>query len=283
MSGEHDEKRDPEILDNFPEEFRVQHNWPFLDDIPHSTSKVENEEEIARLMACRCINARGAIAHGKRPGLMYEAADVSHCSVSEIFDRLGEGVKLLNTVADIKNELMNRGPVVSTSFILSTPLANSPSMTDCFLMSQVSKTHPLLITGWKLTEFGEVWIVNHLNLSSQDHIIAFGHFSIDFECLAPKGNFENTPWMEGPYFLHDFSRVTEDWRQWPNLKMYLKSNDLERLGACFESGFVSAVASEARFELCDKHHQAHSRTCCLKEIGWDSERSKWRVTVGFID
>ena len=277
----HGETRDPIVLDTFPEVFRVHDNWPdtwsHLTEVPQPTSKVESEDDVARIMACRCINARGAIAHGKCPGLMYEAEDVSHCSVSEIFNSFGEGTKILKNVADIKNELMNCGPVVSTSFILSNSIASSPTMTDCFLSSQVSKTHPLLITGWRVTEFGEVWIVNHLDLSRQDHIIAFGHFHIDSECVAPKGNFENTRWQAGPYFDHDFSRVTEDWRQCHNLKIHLKSCDLERLDACFDTGVVSAVTLETHFELRDKHRRSHSRTCCLKEIGWDAERSKWRV------
>ena len=277
---EHDENRgNQQSQEDFPEEFKVQDNWPHASDIPNSDSEVINEEDVARVMACRCINMRGAIAHGKRPGLMYEAADVSHCSVSEIFSNFGDGFKILVSVTDIKTELMRRGPVVSTSFKLTSSLANSPNMSNNFLSSQVSKTHPLLITGWRVTEFGEVWIVSHLDLNAEDHIIAFGHFDIDSECLAPRGSFENTPWQEGPYFDHDFSRVSEDWRQWPNLKMHLKSNDLERLGACFDSGFVSAVASESHFELCDKNRRACSRTCSLKEIGWDSERSKWRVTA----
>ena len=44
-SGDHDENhRDQQLQEDFPEEFRVQDNWPHTDDIPHSTSEVNNEE-----------------------------------------------------------------------------------------------------------------------------------------------------------------------------------------------------------------------------------------------
>ena len=126
-------------------------NWPHLDDVSHSKSEVRDEEDIARLMACRCINARGAIAHGKPPGLMYEPKDISQYTVSEIFDSYGEGSKFLARIGDIKKELLQHGPVVSTSFRLSNSIANSPMMANSFLMKQVSKTHPILTTGWKVT------------------------------------------------------------------------------------------------------------------------------------
>jgi len=281
LSGQQEEETQ-ESAQIFPDEFRVDYKWPQLNDVPHSNIDVTHEEHLSRVMSCRCINARGAIAHGKRPGLMYEAGDVSQNSVEEIFDAFGEGYKKLLNIRDIKNELINNGPLVSTSFVLSKTFANRTEYEKSFLMSQLDSCHPLLIIGWKCTEFGEVWICNHLD-GSKDHIIAFGHFCIDETCIAPIDNFLNTPWQTGPYFDHDFSRVTEDWREWPNLKMYLKSSDLERLATCFEPGFVNAVASEAHFELCDKHAKAHSRTCCLKEVGWDAERSKWRVTAGFVD
>ena len=61
---------------------------------------------------------------------MCEAADVSHCPISEIFGNFEDSVKLLNNVADIKNELLNQGPIVSTSFTFSTSLVG-----DCFSMS----------------------------------------------------------------------------------------------------------------------------------------------------
>lgn len=281
-SGRREEENTDPGANIYPDEFRVQMKWPQLNDVPHSSIEVTCEEQLSRVMSCRCINARGAIAHGKRPGLMYEAADVTQNTVEEVFETFGKGCKKFESISEIKEELMSCGPVVSTSFILSKTFENKNEFEHSFLMTQVDTRHPLLITGWKCTEFGEVWICNHLD-GAKDHIIAFGHFGIDDICLAPNDSFEDTPWQAGPYFDHDFSRVTEDWRQWPNLKMYLKSSDLERLAACFDPGFVNAVASESHFELCDKHARAHSRTCCLKEVGWDADRNKWRVTAGFVD
>jgi len=279
--GSREKEYRDELSENFPDEFQVSLKWNHIVGVSVSNVKVESEEDVSRVMACRCINIRGSIAHGKRPGLMYEAQDVTHCNVEEIFNTFGEGIRTFETVRAIKRELLSRGPVVSTSFKLTKGFAQKNELSTSYLMSQIGETHPVLITGWKLTEFGEVWIVN--NLDSKDHIIAFGHFDIDKLCMAPRSTFENTPWQVGPYFDHDFSRVAGDWRNWPNLKMYLKSPDLERLAKCFESGFVHAVAAESPFELCDKTKRAHSRTCCLKEIAWDGERGKWRVTAGFID
>ena len=82
--------------------------------------------------------------------------------------------------------------------------------------------------------------------------------------------------------LNDFSRVVEDWRQWPNLKMYLKSNDLERLAGCFETGLVHDASHQEPFEICDKNRKAHSRTCCIKELSWDVSRTRWKVAAIFL-
>lgn len=277
--------------DNFPEEFHIEIKWPHIKDTLEANAEedglthltVSCEDDIDKVMACRCINARGAIAHGKPPGLRYKASELTATTVDSIFEKYGEGSKVLETIREIKFELMNHGPVVSTSFRLSKKLADREEFKDSFLMSQIGENHPLLITGWRLTEFGQVWIVNHLN-GNKDHIIAFGQFAIDLECLAPKGNFENTPWQLGPYFDHDFSRVAEDWRQWPNLKMYLKSNDLERLAVCFNpgTGLVHAATCKEPFEICNKNRKAHSRTCCVKEISWDQSRTRWKVAAIFL-
>jgi len=269
--------------DLLPDEFQMQENWHYLNDLPEEMS---NEliclDNISRLIACRCMNIRGAIVHGKRPGLIYEPEEMSYRTVEEVFDAFGEGYKKLKTIYEIKFELMNNGPIVSTSFKLSKAFQKGNGIDKSFLSQHDEVSHPILITGWKCTEFGEVWICNSID-SSKNHIVAFGHFCINDNCIAPKCDFRNTTWQPGPYFDYDFSNVTDDWRSWPNLKMYLKSEDLERLGACFEHGFVSAVKPEVHFELCERNRRAHSRTCCLKELGWDAERRKWRVATAFVD
>jgi len=268
--------------DKFPSKFRVHMQWTFLGRFePTSATSILSEKDLARLMACRCINARGAIAHGKQTGLVFDIHKFSESSVEEIFSARCNGFKVLSSIDEIKTELMTRGPIVSTSFRLSQGFAGKAEYSSCFLMSQTGKAHPLLIVGWKFTKFGDVWVVNHLD-DSQDHVIAFGHFMIDHKCLAPVRTFENDAWQPGPYFEFDFSNVL-DWRKGTSITFYVNSSQLESLVSCFDSGIVAAVQTKASFELCDQNKKAHSRTCALKELQWDHEVTAWKVWADFID
>lgn len=261
--------------------FRVHMKWSYLGQFEPTSAAITSEDDLARLMACRCINARGAIAHGKQTGLVFDIDKFCESSVEEIFTARCNGFKLLNSIDEIKTELMTRGPVVSCSFRLSEGFEGKTEFSTCFLMSQINKVHPLLIVGWKFTKFGDVWIVNHLD-GSQDHLIAFGHFMIDRKCLAPRRTFEHDAWQPGPYFEFDFSK-TSNWRKSNSIDFYINSSQLESLGSCFDSGIIAAVQNKTSFELCDQNKKAHSRTCTLKDFQWDKNDNAWSISAVFID
>jgi len=270
----------------FPAKFRVQFAWPFLGNEfePVSGRSVQGQEDLARLMACRCINARGAISHGKPTGLVFDTSDFRESTVESIFQARADGFRTLTTVEEIKLELMTRGPVISTSFRLSEGFAdskNSHSNTS-FLLSRIGDTHPLLIVGWKFTKFGDVWVVNHLDYNLE-HMIAFGHFDIDKRCIAPMRSFEHDSWQAGPYFRFDFSN-NPTWRDNESFAMLMPSSRLELLAACFDNaGLHEVIDNNVHFELCDQTKMAHSRTCVLKELTWDSNANLWKVFVEFTD
>jgi hypothetical protein len=62
---------------------------------------------------------------------MSKPAFVMHKSVKDVFDA-EVGTKVLSNIADIKEELMKRGPVVSTSFRLSRAFLNACEHSSSF-------------------------------------------------------------------------------------------------------------------------------------------------------
>jgi hypothetical protein len=65
---------------------------------------------------------RGAIAHGKKMEKFYTIENLLQGggphTVRSIFDEFGGGTKILDSIEVICTELMENGPVVSTSFVL---------------------------------------------------------------------------------------------------------------------------------------------------------------------
>ena len=64
------------------------------------------------------MNARGAITHGKKTELVMKPPSTNPLSACKVFEDNG-GSKELHTISDMKEELMNNGPIVSTSFVQS--------------------------------------------------------------------------------------------------------------------------------------------------------------------
>jgi len=109
-------------VNGFPQDFCVLDQWLFLDDIkPQATNNI-SEEKLPALLAAHCINARGAIAHGKKTEIfyltdnLYDEEDEESNGITDIFKQKGGGAKVLDMdmVEDIKEELTKRGPVVLT-------------------------------------------------------------------------------------------------------------------------------------------------------------------------
>ena len=151
------------------------------------------------------------------------------------------------------------------------------------MKSRVKKRHYALIVGWKLTEFGEVWLVTNYAGTKIMHV-GVGHYNIDQTIIVPKDNLENTTWQKGPYFDKDMSKFSMDWLQWPSVKLMIKSHELEHLGEVLDGeGFHVAMANRKRIVLRDKKKFAHSRSCRLEDICWDIETKVWNISFVFLD
>jgi hypothetical protein len=293
-----------EIEDIFPTKFNVRNKWqylPFDHPVPPDPNQpVSSKQELVAVTAYQCINARGGIVHGRRTEQAFvwahavmQIQNPAHNSVQDIFDLHG-GTRQLGSVSEIKQELMERGPVVSTSFRLTETFSQAvcPEYSVSFVLSQTAEgdknamTHDLLIVGWDLTPIGEVWLtmpVLQPNASLLTIPIAFGQFGITDCCVAPLNNFEQQPWQAGPYLDQDLSSVTECWRTWTSITLSLTSEELEHLAATMGPlGFFEAIAKKSRLVVRDKTKIAHSRSCLLQEVGWDHEKRMWKVTAVFV-
>jgi hypothetical protein len=138
----------------YPLEFNALNKWPHMQlNSPYATADM-TAEAMSLAVGYQCINARGAIAHGKTPELIYDNDCTDPLSNEEsVRDAFFTyGVKELQGVDEIKEEIMNRGPVVSTSFCPS----------DAFLSkSIIGKSRSchqsdIIIIGWKQLSTGEV-------------------------------------------------------------------------------------------------------------------------------
>ena len=193
----------------------IQYDSPYLK--PQMTS-----QDISIAVAYQCINARGAIAHGRKIELHYSNDQVdesTETSVKKLFKYSSTfgGAKELNSIEDIKDELIKNGPVVSTSFCPSSAFVSNNSI----------QQRDILIVGWKQLPSGEVWILqplyHHGDQISQVVYVGIGKYGIDDCCLAPKSSLENTPWQSGPYF--DIVRGYNEWQSWPGMVCYEDSVD----------------------------------------------------------
>lgn len=266
--------------DDFPPHFHVRDKWPFLNLTTLSQeSRGVQDDSLTALVITQCMNSRGAIAHGNMTENTFVTESMrKYTSVQAAFEHNG-GSKYLTSIADIKKELFQNGPVVSTSFILDAFLAaagESSPMT--FLPSRIGQQHELLIVGWKLTTFAEVWLALPLNGQLDPIQIAFGNFGIDETCVAPKDSFENFPWQKGPYL--DLSFSSKDWMGWDTMEVLINGSELQSLGRCFESGLIKAAGKDKEpFVIRDKNKLAHSRLYGLNDVALDEKKAMWKVSV----
>lgn len=98
-------------------QFNVRQKWNFLDDYtrPVTPLSLTSGKLLAPLIAYQCINARGAIAHGKKPSLIYSWENASACnglSVQKVFDNHGGFRTISSLVEDIKVEIIHNGTLI---------------------------------------------------------------------------------------------------------------------------------------------------------------------------
>mmetsp|Transcript_14783 Transcript_14783/g.21120 ORF Transcript_14783/g.21120 Transcript_14783/m.21120 type:complete len:449 (+) Transcript_14783:61-1407(+) len=317
-----------EMAVKYPESFDILSKYPYVClQNPKPPLKADKNlsitsKNLAPMLAYKCINARGALAHGKKITSGFSWRDVekrvnqhTDCTVKQIFDFHG-GTKQLTTVQEIKDELVNRGPVISVSFSVveeyikqfKVSESSIDSMQshksdkgemcqlygDLFLQERIGNVQEMMIVGWTLTMFGESWLIQPLT-NYDDNIksctspqscsfvpIGVNQFGINDLCLSPKSSFENLPWQPGPYFDSDFKDAPE-WRLWKEMDLPLSSCEFQTLAKCFgEKGLIHAALSEKGFVIRDKKRLAHSETYSLKEVRWDENTKEWVATVHLI-
>mmetsp|Transcript_5521 Transcript_5521/g.13841 ORF Transcript_5521/g.13841 Transcript_5521/m.13841 type:complete len:274 (+) Transcript_5521:28-849(+) len=148
---------------NFPLEFNSIDKWPHIEYQKPWVTPELTKEEMSRAVAYQCLNARGAIAHGQKIERKFNQTSVCHAdveahkSVEQMFSLRG-GAKELSGINEIKEELRNNGPVVSTSFRPSEMFLSSNTISK----SDHGHQSDILIVGWRQLSSGEVWIVQPL-------------------------------------------------------------------------------------------------------------------------
>jgi hypothetical protein len=278
----------PTSVISFPTEFKVTDTWGFLaatknqPTAPSRESITEGENTLEMLLAYRCLNARGAIAYGAPTECTFGWDVVAkksklHKGAEALFRRHYKGARKLEGVAEIKEELTTRGPVVSTSFVLSAGFAKSTESSQSFFMEKIDHVHPLLIVGWKLTACGEVWLVSPPQSDGDLIPVATGQFGIDDLCVAPESDLTEVEWQKGPHFDLDLSKWPMEWTSWANVQFCVDSSKLEKLNQCFKGGFVAAKEQRMRFVIRDKTNRSNSRAVCLTEVEWDEEKKMWDI------
>ena len=267
----------------FPDNFRITDHWAFLSP----KQKICDTEDIPAQVAFQVVNKRGAIAHGRDPELNFDVLTMDENpfkTVEDVFDDLG-GSKELKDIAEIKTELMLRGPVVSNSFLLTKAFMVNRENANRFDPTLIGKTYPVAIIGWEHTAFGEVWIIQPLIKNNYNDVqkIAFRQFGIDEKVLAPTNNFENTPWQVGPYFDIDMSDTPfPEWvTSWHGVETAITSKELEKLGKMLGADFINASRQRTRFVIRDSKKIARSRACFLTKLEWQDGDKPWRMEVSY--
>jgi hypothetical protein len=267
----------------FPDNFRITDHWAFLSP----KQKICDTEDIPAQVAFQVVNKRGAIAHGRDPELNFDVLTMDENpfkTVEDVFDDLG-GSKVLKDIAEIKRELMIRGPVVSNSFLLTQAFMVNRENANRFDPTLIGKKYPVAIIGWEHTAFGEVWIIQPLIKNNYNDVqkIAFRQFGIDEKVIAPTNNFENTPWQVGPYFDIDMSDTPfPEWvTSWHGVETAITSKELEKLGKMLGSDFINASRQRTRFVIRDSNKIARSRACFLTKLEWQAGDKPWRMEVSY--
>lgn len=251
---------------------------------PQPPDTLTSGKVLAPLIAYQCINARGAIAHGKRPSLIYSWENAFACvgsSVNEVLVKHG-GYRTISggKIDEIKVELIHRGPVISFSFIPTKNLA--AKYPNSIVSSRIKKHHYCLLIGWKLTEFGEVWLVQSYR-GTETMEIPVGQFNIEETVIFPKGDFKNVSWQQGPYFDRDMSTYPT-WFECPRIEFMMSSIELEEFVCIFGSiGIHQIISDKVRFVIRDLNCVAHSRSCKLTEVCFDRKKKMWKLMCSFND
>ena len=269
-----------------PPHFHITDKWPYLENAhkhPIAPNGNVDGKTVQRIIAYKSVNCRGAIAHGKRTELGYGFSCVtkqSGKSAANVFDDHG-GHKSFDSADAIKEEIMNRGPVVSTSFRLSDAFLNAGDHAHAFEASLVNQEHAVLIVGWKLTAFGEMWLIRS-SKKSCDIPIALGQYSLEEEVLAPSSDFSNKPWQK-PQKAFDISMSTDDWYSWSTLDAVVTSEELESIFKILECSWQEVIILKPSLVIRQEGKIARSRYAYPEDIEWVASSKEWSVQFAFCD
>lgn len=270
----------------FPLAFTSKEKWPHISfAMDDDGGAARTCAEVSCLVSFQCINARGAIAHGKKTHLYFNSAaaikKAKHISSSKDMFEFHGGPKELSSAEEIKTEIMERGPVVSTSF--------EPN--EAFLKHHtiLRRQKEFLIVGWIQQPAGEVWVVAPLydfDCASLAVHVSFGQFGIDDCCVAPKSSLEHITWESGPYLDIDMSKVDAGWMTgWSSMFHETPHlSDLEPLLKEIGTVWISPSSDNQQQNqlVCirDKSKKAHSRKGTLTSIKW-VENKCWKININF--
>lgn len=254
---------------------RVQ---PFRKEIP-------KKEYLEADVAFQCINARGAIVHGRGPSVVYNAeGDDRTNTVHKTFEKYG-GISSLTSIECIKDELMKRGPVVSTLFRLSQSfLRSDTSRSRHFDEKLKDKVHPVLIVGWANTAIGEAWKIISTTARKTTHVhqVAFGQLNIDEDCIAPKRTFQSWTWQEGPYFEAEIDNNGSKWLVEDKFNFVISSEQLCELSTAVGGDLIQAANERKMFTFKNMQKPAQSRSCYLQKVSFFTG-DRWNVLVEICD
>ena len=306
-------------------EFDVYSKWPCLHHVLRETPyQAVTASELYYHLAYQCLNYRGAIVHGQPIECTYQVPvniatrsmpmqqqDIQ--SVEDVWAEAGfspAACRILQTVDDIKDELTNRGPVMSTRFQLEPSFFHSTRHAGNFSETQLGQCHPLLIVGWTMTCHGEVWLVQ--GLRGPTFPIGMGQFDLEKRCLAPPtALLECKSWQSpGPFWdVPYISDKCEAWKGYfvnnttgnntsstmgispthnPQLGTLelapITSDELEALADLFHGGLFHGVIQERRpFVLRDAEKLAQSRRVVLRDVARvllrQGQQKTWKVTL----
>jgi hypothetical protein len=304
-------KKEPKlvVVRHTPISFHVHDKWSFVAEEPAGGDPLQllsnsihdrapSFEQYLMVIALQCINYRGCIAHGKRIEQSFNANNTKGHVIgtinptTELFAQFG-GTKVLTTVQDIKQELLENGPVVSLLFTPNEHHHNSFVVAPWAKTTVPGTTFPLLIVGWDVSAIGETWIVQtartstatgtgqHPVLGERYHRLAMGHFHIDTTCLAPVRSLHHISWQDDTIALGIPNLVAATgWYDWPAMATHLSPGRLNAFGkALGEDGLVGAAAKQIPFLVRDEKVIAQSRWATLQGVSWEETTQQWKVSL----
>ena len=201
--------------------------------------------------------------------------------MEQVFDKHGGGTKRLNSIKEMKEELMMNGPIVSTSFVprCRHPHANHPV---ALVTSKSQEKHPILIVGWGRQGFLEYWLAKRLldgTYPAHNPLpplrIGMRMFGVEDKCVAPIGDFTKVCWQSGPHF--DVVNLPEGWMEFPRLNLRISEADKDVL-------VVQHEILEHEPD-CDsrKGKHSHSRRYVFHSITIVKEEGLWKLTLEKVE